>query len=222
MSLKNIIKNLLFNAASPNRIRFGIGSGMMAHYDPGNRSQHLLGLYEREINPYLKTGIEQADLLVDIGANDGYYGLAFARHKGKEIFLCEPGRVKADLVNNMIINGFKEGKDFKLVDRLVSGRTNDQEISINDLLHDKDNIFILMDVDGAEENILRAFDFSSKKKVDWLIETHSPLLEKNIVSIFASNNYKVTIIKNAWWRKIIPEQRPLLHNRWLFATIINQ
>jgi len=26
------------------------------------------------------------------------------------------------------------------------------------------------------------------------------------------------IIKDAWWRVIVPEMRPIEHNRWLWAT----
>ena len=32
-----------------------------------------------------------------------------------------------------------------------------------------------------------------------------------------SAGYAVTVIKNAWWRVFVPEQRPIPHNRWLVA-----
>jgi hypothetical protein len=29
--------------------------------------------------------------------------------------------------------------------------------------------------------------------------------------------YTCRVIKNAWWRLLIPEQRPIEHNRWFIA-----
>lgn len=215
--LKSLIKRWLFKSSGVNRIRFGPSSGMLAQYDPLHRSQHLLGLYELEIAGLIRRSMSKANVLIDIGANDGYYGLAFAKQKNKEIILCEPGVAKADLLINMQQNGFMEGKDFTLIDKFVSSRNTPTEISINELVKGRDKVFVLMDVDGAEEGILRSFDFNSNSKIEWVIETHSAELEKNIISIFEANHYETRVIKTAWWRKIVPEQRPLAQNRWLYA-----
>ena len=192
---------------------------MLTNYDPKNRSLHLLGLYEKEIYSFLKKGISRADTLIDIGANDGYYGLAFAKFKGKEIILCEPGQTeKANLISNLGLNDLKEKRDFTLVDKFVTRTSSLNEISIQDLLRSKKKVFILMDVDGGEQQVIEGFDFSQKIEVAWLIETHSKELEENIVRILETNGYKVRIIKNAWWRMFVPEMRPLAHNRWMYAV----
>jgi hypothetical protein len=81
-------------------------------------------------------------------------------------------------------------------------------------------VFILVDIDGGEFELLNScgngFDF---RNCTWLIETHSRELEMNCARFLNEKNYKVTIIKNAWWRSVIPEKRPLEHNRWLYAEI---
>lgn len=216
--MKDFVKRIFFSSTKPNRVLSGISSGMTAQYNPKDRALHLLGLYEREIHPFLKRAIRSADTLIDIGANDGYYGLAFLKQKGKEIILCEPGNEeRTELINNMTLNGFKEKIDYTLVDKFVSDKSNQNEISINDLVKSKNNIFILMDIEGAEEQVVEGFDFRNNAKVSWLIETHSAAIEEKVVALFKAHRYDTTIINNAWWRKLIPENRPLGHNRWLYA-----
>lgn len=216
--MKDFVKRLFFSYTKPNRILSGISSGMTAQYNPRDRALHLVGLYEREIQIFLKRGMQSADTLIDIGANDGYYGLAFLKQKGKEIILCEPGNEeRMDLINNMTLNGFKDKVDYTLVDKFVSDKSNQNEISINDLVKSKNNVFILMDIEGAEQRVVEGFDFTKNAKVSWLIETHSAVIEENIVILFKAHGYETTIIYNAWWRKFIPENRPLDHNRWLYA-----
>ena len=215
--MKELVKKIFFNTSKPNRIFSGVSSGMMTHYDPKDRAMHLLGLYEREIYTYLKKGMEGAETLIDIGANDGYYGLAFVKQKGKEIILCEPGAERKALVENLKLNGCIEKTDFVLIDKFVSDFSGGNKISINDLVKNKNKIFILMDIEGAEQKVVEGFDFRKNDQVIWLIETHALAIEERLIQLLETEGYHVFIIRNAWWRKFIPEKRPLAHNRWLYA-----
>ncbi|HTH57615.1 MAG TPA: hypothetical protein VL728_16305 [Cyclobacteriaceae bacterium] len=217
--MKRFLKKILFNETPPNVIRFGVAKGMKVSYGINDRTLHLLGLYETEIYPFLRKGMESADTLIDIGANDGYYALAFLKTKKKRIILCEPGPIVSDLRKNLMLNNRTEDESVVIQTKLVSNRSNEKEIAINDLVNGASRPFILMDVDGVEETIVRGYDFelNREKKITWLIETHSLELEDNIKSLLESNSFEVTIIKNAWWRKMIPELRPLAHNRWMYA-----
>ena len=216
--MKKLIKKLIFGSGAEHRILSGPSAGMRVKYDIHNRASHLLGLYEREIYSYLNKSMKKADTLIDIGANDGYYGLAFVKCKGKEVILCEPGPSIADLTANLALNGFYLQKHYTVIDRLVSGETIANKISINDIIRGKSSVFVLMDIDGGEQDVVDNIDFSLDVNMEWLIETHSKQLEDGIVKRFRENGYQVTIIPNSWWRLFIPEQRPLDHNRWLFAT----
>jgi hypothetical protein len=215
--MKKLLKSIFFKAGRPNKILSGVSSGMLTNYEPNDRTLHLLGLYEREIYPFLDKSIAGAETLIDIGANDGYYGLAFAKHKGKEIILCEPSDQKENLRKNLLLNGFKENMDYKLVDKFVSDGTDEKDISINELIKDKKKVFVLIDVDGGEQKIIENYEFPPEIKIDWLIETHSVELEENMRRVLLSNGYKIKIIDSAWWRFFFPEKRPLAHNRWMYA-----
>lgn len=216
--MKGFLKKILFGTKRPHTILMGVSAGMKVDYDPGDRSLHLLGLYEREIYPFFRRSSAKAATLIDIGANDGYYALAFAKHKNKKIVLCEPGEEKEKLRKNMSLNGFVEHRDFEVVEKFVSDTTNDTNISISELVKDQKNIFILMDVDGGEQRIIEQWAIDPTTTIDWLIETHSLAFEENITRILTRLGYQVTIIPNAWWRKFIPEKRPLAHNRWMYAV----
>lgn len=216
--MKSIIKRLLFSKKT-NRILSGVSSGMLANYDPKHRTIHLLGLYEREIYPFITKSIKKADTLIDVGANDGYYGLAFLKYKGKDVVLCEPNvEEQQKLLDNLTLNNFKQDVDFKLINKFVTGNTNSDEVTLNELVKNKKNVFVLIDVDGGEQKIVEGFDFNSNVNVEWLIETHSIELEKSIVQTLTGHKFNVKIIDSAWWRVFVPELRPIPHNRWLYAS----
>jgi hypothetical protein len=75
-----------------------------------------------------------------------------------------------------------------------------------------------MDVDGAEEKVLNgANTINTLTDVRWLIETHSSQLELLCERILTAAGFQIRIISNARWRVLVPEQRPIEHNRWLVA-----
>src|SRR5205814_7255905 len=74
---------------------------------------------------------------------------------------------------------------------------------------------VKIDVDGGERDILAgAGRLLAERETRWLIETHSPQLETDCQSILHEAGYTTVIVPNAWWRRVIPEQRPIGHNRW--------
>ena len=216
--MKKFFKYLFFPNRNKQRIFSGPSKGMYVKYDVNHRFQHLLGLYEREIYPYLKKGIKKSEVLIDIGANDGYYVLAFLR-SGKKIIACEPGPIVDELINNSKLNDYSESPGFIIERRMVGPALSVGFVSVEQLVKDSEGTnFFLVDIDGGEFDLLCScgndFDHGSSK---WLIETHSKELEKKCINFLLKRKYNITIIKNAWWRKFIPEQRPLVHNRWLYA-----
>lgn len=216
--MKKILKSIFFPDRNKQKILAGPSKGMFVKYDVNHRSQHLLGLYEREIYPYLEKGMRKSDVLVDIGANDGYYVLAFLK-SGKKVIACEPGPIINELINNSGLNNYVASKDFIIERRLVGLELSPEFVSVEHLVKDfNGNKFFLVDIDGGESDLLSSCgDDYDHKHSCWLVETHSKQLEDSCIEFFKKRKYRVTLIKNAWWRKIISEHRPLEHNRWLYA-----
>ncbi len=216
--MKSFLKKIFFPGSNKQKILSGPAKGMFVKYNINHRSQHLLGLYEREIYPYLMKGIKKADVLAEIGANDGYYVLAFLK-SGKKVIAVEPGPIVTELIDNAKLNNYTESKDFIIERRLVGPMVSPEFVSVEKLVENfNGNKFFLVDIDGGEFDLLNSCgDHYDHRHSIWLVETHSKELEDNCIAFLKQHNYKVTLIKNAWWRKFIPEQRPLEHNRWLYA-----
>ena len=216
--VKKIVRSVFFPHKDKQKILTGPSKGMFIRYDVNHRSQHLLGLYEREIYSYLEKGMRKARVLIDVGANDGYYVMGFLK-TGKKVIACEPGDISGEIIANARLNNFNESDNFILEKRLVGSGPSPSFVGIEALTEKHTGpFFFLVDIDGGEFELLQScgknFDF---KKSSWLIETHSKELEDNCIDFLQKKNYKVTVIKNGWWRAIISEQRPIPHNRWLFA-----
>ena len=96
-------------------------------------------------------------------------------------------------------------------------------VTLDSLNLDRDKPgFIKIDVDGPECDVLDSgARLLSKADVCLLVETHSLELELGCIDRLEKLGYVCSVIRNAWWRIFVPEQRPIAHNRWLWAEKCN-
>jgi Methyltransferase FkbM domain len=146
-------------------------------------------------------------------------------------FLCEVTTYKAGFAiepdeaetRTLRANLNYNGVDIRLVEvlrKFVGTKKDADDIELDQLdISCVVRGLIKIDVDGLELDVLQSGkSLFSEGKVDLLVETHSFELEKSCIEWLQQRGYNCKIIKNAWWRSIIPEQRPISHNRWFFAT----
>lgn len=181
--IKKIIKRILFPDGNRQKIYSGPAAGMYVKFNTNHRMQHLLGLYEREIYPYMKRALPKAHTLIDVGANDGYYVLAFLK-TDKKVIACEPGPIVNELIANAELNNFKEGRDFEMETRLVGSTAEPGFISIAEMVKNVERpCFILVDIDGGETDLLHSCGSEFEHEgISWLVETNSAELEKECIS----------------------------------------
>jgi hypothetical protein len=93
--INDMMKGLLPNR--PSRIRVWPGPFRAARVllNPRHSLRKIFGLYEHELNSWLEAALRRVSLVVDVGANDGYFtfGCAAAFHrlgKSREIIAFEP------------------------------------------------------------------------------------------------------------------------------------
>jgi hypothetical protein len=216
--MKQAIKRLLFpQGRHLRKLRGGIAKGMWMELDLAHQSQRYFGVDERELLGALPRLIADAKSLVDVGANDGFYTMAFLRSRAARVVACEPGPAAEQLVANAKANGYEPGARFVVERRCVG--PHDDEVSITELLKELPQpVFLKVDIDGGEFDLLQSGgNCGFLNCLRWLIETHSPELEAQCIAWLEAHGYETRIIRNAWWRAILPEQRPLAHNRWLVA-----
>jgi predicted RNA methylase len=188
------------------------------------QTQLWLGLFEKEIHCWLKRFCQGIATAIDIGAAEGEYTLFFLlRTPAKTVFAFEPDtRVLPMLEENLRANALERSSSVKLCTEFVasSGRAGDGRLALDSLLDSIETpCLIKVDVDGAEMDVLKGAGQlnSSGADIRWLIETHSRKLENDCAQALAEAGFNIQIIHNAWWRRFLPELRPIEHNRWLAA-----
>src|SRR5262245_12377695 len=68
-----VFASLLPNLPKPIRIVRGPFRGAIIVMNPRNSIRKILGIYERELNPWLEWVLPRVSRVVDVGANDGYF-----------------------------------------------------------------------------------------------------------------------------------------------------
>ena len=203
------------------RIVFGPFKGLAMSLSLQHQTQIYFGLFEREVHPWLvrlSGGIQTA---IDIGADEGEHTLFFLRRtNAARVLAFEPNPESLPLLReNLRLNGLTESGRLELSTSMVGPSDDASKVSLDSLVG---SIwlpcFIKMDVDGAEVEILEgAAKLKALSGIRWLIETHSKSLEDQCIAQLKAAGFETQIIRNAWWRALIPELRPIEHNRWLAA-----
>lgn len=220
--MKQAIKRLLVpEGRSLRRLRGGLAKGMLMELDLSNQSQRYWGLDERELVAAFRRLIPMSRSLIDVGANDGYYTMAFLQSKAERIVACEPGIAMEQLLANARANGYETGERFIAEQRFVG--LTEGGVSISELVRDLPRpVFLKVDIDGGEVELLRSTEgCDCLDDLRWLIETHSKELEEQCIAWLQAHGYKTQIIYNAPWRVLLPELRPIEHNRWLVAEPVS-
>ncbi|HLK28376.1 MAG TPA: FkbM family methyltransferase [Puia sp.] len=217
--MKQKIKKILFGEGNQiKKILFGKAKGITMYIDLQNKIQRIMGTDEREIQSSFVRFAKKSGYFFDIGASDAYYGLFYKKYNptGQAYLFDADKKFEQIQKENFDINHFSEG--IHLYQKYVSNVDSDSTISIDSFGIEGKNVFIKIDVEGAETAVLQGVQNMLKaNNCCLIIETHSFQLEKDCVSFLENLGYKTHIIKNAWWRVFIPELRPLEHNRWLEA-----
>lgn len=199
------------------RLRGGIARNQLMAIDLHAQLQRYLGLDEGELARVISKLELTCRTPVDVGATDGYYTVAFLASPAERIIACEPDPAAQDLLANAAANGYQPSDRFLMERRLVGTRPG--EASLAEILDGHPTpILIKVDVDGGELGVLRSVQYyRAVLQISWVVETHSVEVEQACIAWFSAHGFHTQIIDAAWWRRIIPEQRPLAHNRWLVA-----
>lgn len=228
MRLLSSVKQRLVPAGiAPRVIQSGPFRGLKMELDLRGQTQVYLGLFEREVHPWvaeLSRGIHTA---IDIGSAQGEYLLYFlSRTPATTVLGFEPDQsCWPALQRNLALNSLSADPRLSLSNQFVSAPGDQtmgdpRSVSLDALLpRIVGPCLVKMDVDGQEANILSgASRFLAQAQTRWIIETHSVDLEQKVIGIFHDAGYQTRIVTQAWWRRFVPEHRPGPQNRWLVAT----
>ena len=218
----SLFKKLLFkNGVQPRIIKHGLFKGIKFYIDIQSELQFYWGLFEREIYYWVNKLSKRINTAIDIGVASGEYTIYFlVKTQAKKIFAFDPAQeTQQSFFDNLKINNLNNNKRLKYYNKFVSDKITDNTMTLDSIKTQIEGpCLIKIDVDGGELDILKgATEFLKLSDCSWIIETHSKQLEEDCINILNIAQYKTIIVPNAWWRIIVPEQRPIEHNRWLVA-----
>lgn len=215
LPLKQWLKRLFLpGGPAPRRVWFGPGRGLTILDDPATGTQLLLGLYEAEIaRPFVRFA-RNSRTFCDVGAAEGWYGLlAHKQNPGIAVVALEPqAHLAARARENFERNGLQGG-------RWIEARCGTADRTLDEVLKDAATpILVKIDIEGAELDALESGRHVLAAKPCYVIvETHTASLERQCEQWLTERGYATRIVPQAWFRALIPEHRPLAHNRWLVA-----
>ena len=220
--LSNVKQRLVPAGIAPRVIQSGPFRGLKMELDLRGQTQVYLGLFEREVHPWvteLSRGIHTA---IDIGSAQGEYLLYFlSRTDAAQVLGFEPDEsCWPALRRNLALNGLTGDPRLALSNQFISSNNDARNVSLDSLVPRIGGpCLVKLDVDGQEANILAgASKFLAQSQARFIVETHSVELEHDVIGIFENHGYQLRILTQAWWRMFVPEHRPGPQNRWLVAT----
>lgn len=222
VSLKQHAKDLLrLFVHCPTRIRVGLLRGRYFVVDPRERSLRLFGLDETEIASAVRGFTADSEIAVDVGANDGWYSVFFASCKNiRRVIALEPAPSAWPLLEkNLEANGAHCAAKVELIRRFAGCVDSEQSRKLDSVLQaEHRKLIVKIDVEGGEADVLKgAARILQSRQARLIIETHSREAENECLSLLHGFGYHVSIVNQGWYRSVVPEYRPLAHNRWLVA-----
>jgi Methyltransferase FkbM domain len=213
--MKQAIKRIVSPAPGPRRLPVGIGRGLRMQIDFQHQTRTYLGLYEIELNRYLRRMLGPGVAAFDVGGHHGYDALVIAKHTGARVacFDSDPACVRG-MSESFTLNPRIAGLIEPVEAMVGDGR---DEFALDEWAYNCGFVpdFVKLDIDGGEVAALRSAErILSERRPSLIVEVHSRELERDCGEILIGHGYRPIIVSQ---RKIAPDLRPIEHNRWLVA-----
>ena len=227
------LKKLLPDRPVAIRIWCGPFRGARIMMNPRHSLRKMFGLYEHELNRWLKEALSRVEMVIDVGANDGYFafGCAAAFHRLKKrgrILAFEPCesaytqlltterhlQSNKGSVTNININ----------IERRSVGSTESAQSTTLDVLARAESVIqpqralIKIDVEGAEFDVIDGGSRWLNESNLFLIEIHREIDVTAIQARFAREGLQLDSIHQRPL-PILGRERRQKENCWLVSRL---
>jgi hypothetical protein len=189
------------------------GPAKGVHIEGPESLRIFTGLYEIELNRWIRQLVGPETLVFDIGAQYGFDAIMFAQLGAPKVLTVEadPG-LKALIERNISRNRMADRVtvDINWVGDGMEGTVTLDELAAKTFMPG----FVKMDIEGAEAQAFQGAKEVLKGCDRWLIETHGLDIENECLSVLAESGFLVNTVNQRRW---LPDRRPISHNRWLIA-----
>ena len=199
-----------------------------AHFfsNPQVALRKVFGVYERELTGWLNRVLPQVDVVIDVGANDGYFTFGSAmcmRRAGRpvRVIAIEPSATHVrQLQEARTRNGFSEA-EITFVPALSGAADDASSRSLDSVaagLGANERVFVKVDVEGAEGHVMAGASRLLNPRNFFLIEVHTQELHESMPPIFAKRGIDVHYINQARHALLGREHRAET-NWWLVSRL---
>lgn len=218
-SLPAALKNrLLPQGTKLRRVPLGIGSGAVVPIDFSHHTRLYLGLYEIELNRYLRAFCTPGVTSFDVGAQIGYDAVVLARLTQAPVLSFESDGFLAEaMVATFAANEDVAGLISARHAKIARASGADGALALDDVGYEEGFVpgLIKLDIDGGEVEALQGADrILREARPHLIVETHSAGLERDCARLLRDAGYRPRIVHQ---RRLWPDHRPIAHNRWLVA-----
>jgi Methyltransferase FkbM domain len=188
------------------------------YIDPATQTRLFLGLYELELNRYLRRLVTRGSVAFDVGGQHGYDALVIAKLTRAQVtsFECVPANIFS-MERNFALNPALQPV---LTAIHATVGTGENTLSLDDYAYSPTGFlpdFMKIDIEGAEVEALRgARQILADARPSVIVETHSAHAEDKCGALLAHHGYRPVIVNQ---RRVLSDYRPgIEHNRWLVAS----
>ena len=199
--LRKVTRKQIFSG--PFQGLYYVGESVGSSYYP-----KILGIYEKELHGILEANkLDTFDKIIVIGAGEGYYAVGLAKKWKRPVIAFEEEKKGRELIARLsLINGAKVFVE----SRFEAGY---------DTKSKKD--FILIDVEGGEDNLLDEERFAVWSESVILVEVHSTEIKERLYerSNPTHNSFFTPAIKRTMNDYPFSPPFPWVLKRWWWASI---
>jgi hypothetical protein len=180
----------------------------------------LLGSYEQPIHEWIERvcATSRYKVVIDVGCAEGYYACGFAKR-------MPSSRVFAYDVNKEAVSAAKRlSRDNELSNIFFGNLFNPQELEIIRGPLKNSQLFIFMDIEGAELDFLRACGNETLSGLDFLIELHDCFrsgITEEIVSLL-QKSHQLEIVFDYNWRSLERYKLPIKMEQSDFEEYVDE
>jgi len=172
-----------------------------------------LGLYEIELNRWIRRLVGPTTPTFDIGAQYGFEALMFAQLGAPCVLTVEADPDLRSLIQHNLDRNHVA--DRVTVEIAWIGDGSDGTVTLDQLAATYFAPgFVKMDIEGAEAAAFLGAAATLETCDRWLIETHGLAEENDCVRAFAERGFRIEAVSPRRW---LPDRRPTEHNRWVVA-----
>jgi hypothetical protein len=224
-----MLKRLLPDRDMDLRILRGPLRGGKFHSRPRASLRKIFGLYEHELNGWLASVLPQIDLVIDVGANDGYFtfGCAAAmRRRGKaaHVLAFEPDAFHVRQLEQAKDVGKISGGSIEIIPSIVGRATSHQIVTLDQFIgvagkHER--ALIKIDVEGSELDVIAGGKTWLRPSNFFLIEIHCANYLRRVRDVFLDAGLALEQINQRPLPVLGRETRDTA-NWWLVTDLANQ